>query len=698
MPALKFISEIVSSRSMVLLSNTRQPIAAAVVSYLSSRKDIGLHEVADINVSILPASSIDVVIHFAGFDKPSLSQTLHHTSSLHRLMDYCLQKKAKFILVLPANQDVMGQTAITLTRQFGKNFSLNFTIITVPSDLSISQSAKEIVRNFVHNFEPAPEPVLPTPPIVAKTAPVVKKSRDPYWAKLVKLIVVVVVAPWLVFVFGVGLEIGLAVCGYKNIKSGQWITAKNCGTAMVQVGQFLQKESSLAVGSSQFLKLSGLESKDLFESVNRSGQTIYLLSRAGELATSGQFKELVKVMPLVSEQLAYLQADLQKIVFAKNLPIPLNELRLLIAKANLMLPGVQKIVSSNQTWLILLQDSNEIRPTGGFIGNFALAKIEGGEVVDVQLYDTESTDGLLRGQVDPPADFAKVTRQSSWYLRDSNWSPDFSQSAAKAAWFVNKELGQNVDGVVGVNLSLAKELSQVLKTTYDDKAPIKDLAHDLLEKLKTTSVKQKQQIWVKVLAQLEHRQLTIFSFDQSLPTAVVGWGGEAQAGTKDVFYVVDSNVGVNKVNPMIKSNYKLSVEKVANNLNYNLSLSYANSSTSVAWPMGDYANYVRILVPRQMQLDKVFFDGKQLALSSITQGLENGLNSWGVLINVPVGSSKTLTIQSHQVAPVALGNTYRLRWLNQPGQPAIPLTIASGGKLGYNAVLTAPVEIDLQIN
>ena len=47
-------------------------------------------------------------------------------------------------------------------------------------------------------------------------------------------------------------------------------------------------------------------------------------------------------------------------------------------------------------------------------------------------------------------------------MRDSNWDPDFPVSARRAEWFLDKELNRQVDGTIGINLYVIKDL---LETT-----------------------------------------------------------------------------------------------------------------------------------------------------------------------------------------------------------------------------------------
>lgn len=114
-----------------------------------------------------------------------------------------------------------------------------------------------------------------------------------------------------------------------------------------------------------------------------------------------------------------------------------------------------------KNYLILLQNSNELRPTGGFIGSVGLAKFDGGTMSDFSIQDVYALDGQLKGHVDPPAPLADLLGEEHWYLRDSNWDPDFSLAATRSAWFYQKEAGSPVDGVIAVNVPVVTDLLKI---------------------------------------------------------------------------------------------------------------------------------------------------------------------------------------------------------------------------------------------
>lgn len=108
------------------------------------------------------------------------------------------------------------------------------------------------------------------------------------------------------------------------------------------------------------------------------------------------------------------------------------------------------------TYLVLLQNNAELRPTGGFIGNVMIVETYQGYLTKNRVSDVYSFDHQLGTVIEPPYEIKRVSPQ--WFLRDSNYSAHFPLSAQKAAWFLEKERGPGVDTVIAVDQSLITEI------------------------------------------------------------------------------------------------------------------------------------------------------------------------------------------------------------------------------------------------
>jgi hypothetical protein len=244
-----------------------------------------------------------------------------------------------------------------------------------------------------------------------------------------------------------------------------------------------------------------------------------------------------------------------------------------------------------RNYLVLLQNSTELRATGGFIGSVAVASFEDGRMTDLQVQDVYTFDGQLKGHVEPPTPVRELLGQEHWYLRDSNWDPDFSVSAAKAAWFYQKETGNSVDGVLAINTPFIVEILKAtgpidlpdyndlitadnfygksLYYTQNDFFPgstqkkdfLGTLMRALITKITTSRTTNMAALFRAMTTALAGHDLLMMFGQGELQSVVAhyGWAGRVPSTTGcigtdaascsfDPMVAVEANMGVNKVN------------------------------------------------------------------------------------------------------------------------------------------------------
>lgn len=132
-----------------------------------------------------------------------------------------------------------------------------------------------------------------------------------------------------------------------------------------------------------------------------------------------------------------------------------------LESAEVNFPAIMKLLGDERPhrYLILLQNNSEIRPSGGFIGSYIILDMNDGLIANMKVEDVYDLDGKFAEVIEPPKFMQKYT--SDWRLRDSNYSPDFFYSGAKAAWMLQKENGPSVDTVIAVNQSLLKDFLEI---------------------------------------------------------------------------------------------------------------------------------------------------------------------------------------------------------------------------------------------
>ena len=112
-----------------------------------------------------------------------------------------------------------------------------------------------------------------------------------------------------------------------------------------------------------------------------------------------------------------------------------------------------------RTYLLIGQNQNEIRATGGFIGVAVQVTLDGGELTELVFHDSTEVDAP------PYAENPIPPEGVYWYLwmdrllfRDANWNPHFPDSAAKVAEIFELAQGVKVDGVITSSKKMAHEL------------------------------------------------------------------------------------------------------------------------------------------------------------------------------------------------------------------------------------------------
>ncbi len=242
-----------------------------------------------------------------------------------------------------------------------------------------------------------------------------------------------------------------------------------------------------------------------------------------------------------------------------------------------------------RTYLILAQNEDELRPTGGFISGAGLLIFDGGQIAGLSFGDAYEVDDYEnKPYPEPPEPLFNYMGSEMWLFRDANWSPDFPTSARQAASLYEYGQGVSVDGVIALDqrvlelllegfgqVSLpgtsepvtADNVRQFMRDVWNPgqagvtaewvfnrKEFMGQLATALLSRVEDAPDGVD---WVQVAAAvyraLEGRHLLIFVEHEDAADALaqVGWDGAWRESEGDYLMVVDSNLGFNKANPLI---------------------------------------------------------------------------------------------------------------------------------------------------
>lgn len=246
-------------------------------------------------------------------------------------------------------------------------------------------------------------------------------------------------------------------------------------------------------------------------------------------------------------------------------------------------------------YLVIFQNHHEIRPTGGFMGSFALVDVQKGKIVNIEVPEGGTYD--LKGQLDThvKAPLPLQLVNGRWEFQDANWFPDFPKTAQKVVWFYEHARGATVDGVIAVNATVLErflkvtgevdiqeeydilldadtalaQVQTVVETGEDKKVnkPKRIISVVLRELLDTLPSLEKVQI-ISLLSEVhdsvQEKEIQVYSTDQKIQNKLeeFGWTGKilpVQDG-QDYLYVVNTNLQGQKSDAKMKQKLDYVVE------------------------------------------------------------------------------------------------------------------------------------------
>lgn len=118
-------------------------------------------------------------------------------------------------------------------------------------------------------------------------------------------------------------------------------------------------------------------------------------------------------------------------------------------------------VGTPANYLIEVLDSTELRPAGGFIGNYGIATFSGGRLIATHINDVDLLDGPFRlagNRIPYPSTykwFSNYLAGPSWSFRDSNLDADFPTAARNGELNYIREGGKGpLQGVIAITPAL----------------------------------------------------------------------------------------------------------------------------------------------------------------------------------------------------------------------------------------------------
>lgn len=360
-------------------------------------------------------------------------------------------------------------------------------------------------------------------------------------------------------------------------------------------------------------------------------------------------------------------------------------------------------------FLLLLQNNMELRPGGGFLGQYAVLKIKDGEVTGLTFEDANLLDQRINAKIPTPYPFEKMMSLKKWKFRDSNFSPDYPTNVEKAKYFYRLAGGNNnFDGVIAVNATTFErafdltgpinvsgvelnssnavlKLEEIVEKKYllnenidtqHRKDVMKTLAAQMTEKI--TSLNNIPKLSSFVLEELRNKDVMLNFVDEELQSQIkeVHWdGGVTTDWGGDYFMMVDANMGALKSDYYIKRNIEYNVDLTGEKPIADVFITYKHTATYGDWRTSDYHSYLRIYTPKGTKL---------LEREMVSYPLENeefGKTYFGFTLHTLINRETKVRLKYELPESVRQGD-YKLLLQKQSGVGEVPVKVKVKNKDG----------------
>ena len=431
---------------------------------------------------------------------------------------------------------------------------------------------------------------------------------------------------------------------------------------------------------------------------------------------------------------------------AQAVAVPASDSAHSAAAVARLLPGLLG-ASGPKTYLVILANPAELRPSGGFAGEIGTATFDHGKLAKLNLRDGYELTPLFRDKFPPQGQLGTYLAFSNNQvdIGDAGWEPDFPTSARLQERMFTSATGQQLDGTISLDPYLISSLLKVtgpvdvpgLGTTFDsenfflrlnmianvDEGPtggkkqLPGIATLIISKI----FAQPPSRWGQFAASLQYgisgRHLQVSVHDAALEAQLHALRADGALQnlplTEDYLMVAEANVAATKADYYIKRSMSVKVEVYPSGLNrhmvdihyeYPPPVDATDVKLNQFWnnPEGLYRDYVRFYLPLTTTLANIGFliDGKPAPSNGgglKEQGQQGDHQVYGTFFTLPRGHSADLIIYYEVGLPA--DPPFKIYIQKQAGLVGLPtmLTVSYPGgiasrktELATDATLTIP--------
>lgn len=323
--------------------------------------------------------------------------------------------------------------------------------------------------------------------------------------------------------------------------------------------------------------------------------------------------------------------------------------------------------------LVLFQDSEELRATGGFLNKVLILSFEKGVLLDKQIFNVNELDDRTYGDKAVDPEISEHLREKNLFFRDSNWWADFSKSNQESKWFVEQATGLKIDLSVAINSKVLEQFFKEMSLEIQEPQQKNDV---FIEKVFNLNQAELTTLSSFLINGLSQREIFIQSNHYELMQSVElnSWSGEKiepicpvefkqENCLVDSLYQVENNVGINKINPYIEQTIEHNLGIGLEFIRHKRKITFKNQATTDAWPLGSYHNYLKFHLNKQATLEKIEINGRKVSEEAIKITTNETGQDISLLIEVPKQGQLELVLT--YLVPNQNSNSFSYVFLDQ---------------------------------
>lgn len=333
--------------------------------------------------------------------------------------------------------------------------------------------------------------------------------------------------------------------------------------------------------------------------------------------------------------------------------------------------------NGEKNYLLLFQNNLELRPAGGYIGNFGIVKVKNGNPISFEIHDTNIFDGFGKIQTDPPQPLRDYLGINNWQMRDGNWSPDFETSAKQVEYFYHLQGGdEEFDGIIAINASILPDVLELTGSIYledfdkefksedalyqleyevekgywkrniaegERKTIFKALVKEVVNKIIENNLSFKNSVKNLLIKELDEKNIILFIKNKEVQEVVskLDWSGRInQEYPNDYLMINEANLAAKKSNAFITREVEYCLDLDQEKPTATLKIKYLHQNPEKNWFNDDYKFYLRIYAPLGSWLN----NSEKLS-SEVVFSEEFNKTVFGAWVEVPAGEEKTIELE-----------------------------------------------------